>query len=640
MPAPSPYESTAAQRRSTVVYMGKDKPPQDRVRYSEEDDDVSDDPAWYHAPRESVQPALPINLLQKQVSQMTTDTTTASESGSEDGDDDEGKEDDVAPQWRSSPNVMAVADKKKLAVAPDVDEDEDDHGDYFPPAEMGHVTTPPRPSMRPSININVVNSVSSPPPPPPVTSPPGRLSVPVQLRPRGSTSKLSDVKRLSLERDPDSDAPRVSIERESSKQYHQLQRTSLARARSAPRMSSSSMQRPSMEMGRDSMMKYRPSDLTINDLKSNYMGRDSLAPDQHHALAASRGSLADSGFGGSRASLVESGMRGSVSHLPRQSDAELPELLRAAKTGNLLLLKACLQDRDTNLTQRDAIHGQTALHLAVRNGQFAAVRALCHKPSTMKLLVDAIDARQNTALHLAAARSRRLTKYLLETCGADVSKVNARGQTPLGVHILTSRRDDPLVVEMLLQHKADANAQLESSTLLHKAVELKLFEIAGRLVRYGARLDTKDENGKMVFDKVNRKVLRQLINKISFPPVWVPDAERSHCMLCSRKFSRLRIGVRRHHCRHCGRICCGQCSHVSVESVAFPETFEERLKKGSAAGNEDKKRVCKTCSSVFKEREKPQEKKTLIGEFMASTFGMTWEEVGGQQNAPRRSSVA
>lgn len=322
--------------------------------------------------------------------------------------------------------------------------------------------------------------------------------------------------------------------------------------------------------------------------------------------------------------------RGSVMHFgPRVTEEGLSDYLRAVKTGNLQLLRACLQDRNTDFTERDPVHGQSAMHIAVRFGQLHAVQLLCGK-KTRGLLIDAVDNRQNTPLHLAAAKSRRITKYLLEH-GADASRVNNRNQTPLAVHIITSKRDDPLIAEMLLQHKTDPNGPLGNSTLLHKAVDLKFFEIANRLVRHGARLDVKDAQGRMVFEKVERKVLRQLCAKISYPPVWVPNTERKDCMICQRTFSRLGVGVRRHHCRHCGRLICGRCSHVSVESEAFPTTFIGHIDRNPSDERSNLKRVCKTCSSVFDERAKEAKQgggnRKWSDAFMDRVVGCSWDEI-------------
>ncbi|XP_071500345.1 pleckstrin homology domain-containing family F member 2-like [Diadema antillarum] len=40
-------------------------------------------------------------------------------------------------------------------------------------------------------------------------------------------------------------------------------------------------------------------------------------------------------------------------------------------------------------------------------------------------------------------------------------------------------------------------------------------------------------------------------------PVWVPDHDAPHCMLCNKRFTTL---FRRHHCRKCGKVVCQACS--------------------------------------------------------------------------------
>ena len=39
--------------------------------------------------------------------------------------------------------------------------------------------------------------------------------------------------------------------------------------------------------------------------------------------------------------------------------------------------------------------------------------------------------------------------------------------------------------------------------------------------------------------------------------VWIPDSEVNECQTCLKGFSFL---VRKHHCRLCGRVVCGECS--------------------------------------------------------------------------------
>ncbi|TMW57101.1 hypothetical protein Poli38472_003026 [Pythium oligandrum] len=272
----------------------------------------------------------------------------------------------------------------------------------------------------------------------------------------------------------------------------------------------------------------------------------------------------------------------------------LTPLLHAARVGDLVLLNSLIIQPGTDILRRDPVYGQTALHFAIRGGHLAIVQALV-MPEIAGSIVNIPDGRRNTALHLAAAKSRRMAKVLIDA-GADVNFLNMRNQTPLGVHLLTVTRDDPTMTEILLQARADANASVDKSTALHVALDKQLFQIAQRLVRHGARLDLKDESGKMVFDKVDHVTLKMLLSKVSRAPVWVPDEDRSACMECHKKFGSL--GTRRHHCRYCGRLLCSKCTNCHLRGSQLP--FRQRRKKDRKDPRK-KQRVCSTCYEIFVE---------------------------------------
>lgn len=581
--------------RSTALYVGKDL-----ASYHDDQDDeeeVSDDPPWYNVPRASLQAPIPASVMRKtSSSNIELDFDPASSPNN-------------APhQHRKSKSSRKAAATKRSSSPTTSDESGRSSGGGHRSSGSGRpkglVVPKPKKHLlmknRLSIKKSKLESTSDETDKK-ITNDnaKAKLAKPVRSPPPPPSAPHSGPVRASVPDAPGSGP----VVRESLIALQEAQSSEEA-------LTSSGV--------RESILQYRPSDLHDADVQTNFIVRDSLAVLQEDAIKELKKGRATGG----RLTLTA-------------VEDNLSEFLKAAKEGNVMVVNACLHDRDLDISQRDPVHGQTALHFAVRYGRLQVVRLLCQK-KCRRVLIDAVDDRQNTPLHLAAAKSRRITKFLLEH-GASVTKLNNRDQTPLGVHIVTAKRDDPLLAEMLLQHKSDANSTVDGSTLLHKAVDLSLCEIALRLVRYGARLDLKDENGRMVFDKVNRKVLRQLFTKISYPPVWVPDEDRPSCMLCTRKFSRFAIGVRRHHCRHCGRICCGQCSDVCVESVDFPKTFQDRFQKGGARKNRTLKRVCRTCSIVFRERNKPQEEKNLSTQFVQKVMGCEWEEVGGQHNAPRAS---
>ncbi|CAH8524733.1 unnamed protein product [Schistosoma turkestanicum] len=47
-------------------------------------------------------------------------------------------------------------------------------------------------------------------------------------------------------------------------------------------------------------------------------------------------------------------------------------------------------------------------------------------------------------------------------------------------------------------------------------------------------------------------------DSVAKSPIWIPDSEASHCMVCGTK--EFNIVHRRHHCRHCGKVVCDKCS--------------------------------------------------------------------------------
>nr|CAD2124596.1 unnamed protein product [Meloidogyne enterolobii] len=77
---------------------------------------------------------------------------------------------------------------------------------------------------------------------------------------------------------------------------------------------------------------------------------------------------------------------------------------------------------------------------------------------------------------------------------------------------------------------------------------------------------------------------------------WVPDSECEQCTACSSLFTLVR---RRHHCRNCGRIFCGNCS---TNQIAIPEL-----------GYDKKVRVCDLCfDSRIDQSSSPQPQQHLL----------------------------
>ena len=57
-------------------------------------------------------------------------------------------------------------------------------------------------------------------------------------------------------------------------------------------------------------------------------------------------------------------------------------------------------------------------------------------------------------------------------------------------------------------------------------------------------------------------------NEQQYAPHWIPDKKRESCMKCEKKFN---VIVRRHHCRACGWLVCGDCSKYRATMKSISE---------------------------------------------------------------------
>lgn len=101
---------------------------------------------------------------------------------------------------------------------------------------------------------------------------------------------------------------------------------------------------------------------------------------------------------------------------------------------------------------------------------------------------------------------------------------------------------------------------------------------------------TQQEKGAWVADLAACCEARKNINveaKTDAAPVFRQDGERDHCPFCKRGFSAFR---RKHHCRKCGELCCGDCSPTKI-----------------LVGGAKPERVCIKCNPEFQIEKKQME---------------------------------
>jgi hypothetical protein len=110
--------------------------------------------------------------------------------------------------------------------------------------------------------------------------------------------------------------------------------------------------------------------------------------------------------------------------------------------------------------------------------------------------------------------------------------------------------------------------------------------VAVALVSAGAFVHLLDAAGRSVVDLVEStnqgSMLVPVLRNLSHPPEWVGDEQTTECSSCHTTF---RLAMRRHHCQHCGRTVCYNCSS---NKIAIPKF--QMLKPD---------RVCDTCFDVL-----------------------------------------
>ncbi|ETI40650.1 hypothetical protein L914_13454 [Phytophthora nicotianae] len=199
------------------------------------------------------------------------------------------------------------------------------------------------------------------------------------------------------------------------------------------------------------------------------------------------------------------------------------------------------------------------------------------------------DLKGNTALHLAAMspseRCQKMLQLLLEN-GADPNRANWFGYTAL--HLLCSHQNGPAsLINAFIEHGANIHAQsLDGSTALHLAVGRGSEDVAVALVSAGAFVHLLDAAGRSVVDLVENtnqgSMLVPVLRNLSHPPEWVGDEQTTECSSCHTTF---RLAMRKHHCRHCGRTVCYNCSSNKIAIPKFQVLKPDR--------------VCDTCFDVL-----------------------------------------
>ncbi|VIO96254.1 Uncharacterized protein BM_BM3530 [Brugia malayi] len=177
--------------------------------------------------------------------------------------------------------------------------------------------------------------------------------------------------------------------------------------------------------------------------------------------------------------------------------------------------------------------GNTPLHRAVSGGSVACVNVLI---GDSRINLRALNKKQQNALFLT-------TGDLSRTNSLDILQMflNADPQFPLD-----EKDVDGFTVFLLSYLKGNEN-------------------MCHALLRCGVCLGTISQSGISVFKHVTptKQLLFSLLDKLEREPCW---ADGHSCSECEMKFS---LTMRKHHCRHCGRLVCARCSEQEVPILKY-----------------------------------------------------------------------
>lgn len=176
-------------------------------------------------------------------------------------------------------------------------------------------------------------------------------------------------------------------------------------------------------------------------------------------------------------------------------------LFKAAESGNLVLLRALLEEKiDPEHTDN---FGETALMVALRCGNRSVAECL------LKIASDPVNSMDNegaTLLHKAAwGNLPELAEILLEEYGFDLEAKDHYGRTALHV---AAYQGNTRILKYLLAKSADINAaDNEGKTPIFSGAYDGNLKTVKMLCEYGANLLLKDNTGLTVLEyAVNRNL--------------------------------------------------------------------------------------------------------------------------------------
>uniref|UniRef100_A0A914YGV6 FYVE-type domain-containing protein n=1 Tax=Panagrolaimus superbus TaxID=310955 RepID=A0A914YGV6_9BILA len=250
-------------------------------------------------------------------------------------------------------------------------------------------------------------------------------------------------------------------------------------------------------------------------------------------------------------------------NIPVQNVEKTTALHIASEVGNEMIMRnLLLAGAEINA---QTVDGLTPLHIAATSNHSDLVRILIENGGNPNIP----DFDGNNALHYAVSKgSVESVKVLLIESDADPFSVNQKKQNILHLCAITIGPQAvemfKTVLEIIPQYPLEIQ-DLYGNTMFLLSYINGNGDLCRLALRHGACLAATNHTGQSIFkiDTPTKQLLFGLLDNLESEPRW---AEGDYCSDCESKFT---ITMRKHHCRHCGRLVCSKCSEHQIPIVKY-----------------------------------------------------------------------
>ncbi|CAD5206644.1 unnamed protein product [Bursaphelenchus okinawaensis] len=266
-------------------------------------------------------------------------------------------------------------------------------------------------------------------------------------------------------------------------------------------------------------------------------------------------------------------------NISTENNQKLQPLHLSAQYSNGLIMRNIIL-AGAELDAKDSF-GRTALHIA----------AMYDRTEHLKILLEngadpnALDNESNNPLHFAVMESAfQSAQVLLLESSVDPLATNKMGRN--AVHLCASISGLGAAEMFQTVIEIIPNYPLETGDIYGNTAFLLSFingngDLCRLMLKYGVCLSARNKKGESVFHLQipSPNFLESLLICLDREPKW---GEGDACSDCDIKFS---LTMRKHHCRHCGRLTCSKCSEQQIPILKY------NLAKNV--------RVCRVCYAVL-----------------------------------------